>query len=134
MKSEPRPFALLHALWKCTGRFTAGGDGIADFPLRFYCATRTGREIEKVCYKNSPRGTDISYMKQLRSCKSSVLVVAPFSAYETHEDCLLTLDLLFYCVIIAAQSTWGLGASRSLLDGFRSSNSVCKTLLQSTST
>lgn len=41
------------------------------------------------------------------SCKSSVLVVPPFRSYETHEDCLLTLDLLFHCVIIATAAARG---------------------------
>ena len=43
----------------------APGPGIADFPLQFYCEPRTEREIEKVCYKNGPRGGRISCPKQL---------------------------------------------------------------------
>lgn len=39
---------------------------IVDFPLQFYSNSWTGREIEKVCYKNSPKGDDIaSDIKQL---------------------------------------------------------------------
>lgn len=45
---------------------------IVDFPLQFYCATRTEREIEKVCYKNSPAGDHISYVKQLPAMQEPV--------------------------------------------------------------
>lgn len=39
---------------------------IVDFPLQFYSNSWTGREIEKVCYKNSPKGDDIGFdIKQL---------------------------------------------------------------------
>lgn len=69
-----------------------------DSPLQFYRPeSRTRREIEKLCYKNSPTGDDISYIKQLldycslRCWRRGLLV-----SYDSSEICSSRFFCRFY--------------------------------------